>query len=32
MTLLELALIVSAIWMTSAIVWRIRYEKRRRAE
>lgn len=32
MTLLEFALIASAVWMTSAIIWRIRYEKRRRAE
>lgn len=32
MTELEFALIASATWMVSAIVWRIRYEKRRRVE
>lgn len=29
MTALEVALILSSIWMVSAIAWRIRYERKK---
>ena len=30
MTTLEIALIISAIWMVSAIVWRVHYELKKK--
>lgn len=32
MTALEIALIVSAIWMVSAIAWRVHYELKKRRD